>query len=167
MIKKLKKSLKTLKETKEFKKFKEDNPDSYLASCVIIINDKEPGDWQVDYYQPKKHKMTTFILKEKIELSGEDDIFQKHKSEVKELNVEKVKINLNKMLNTIEDLRKEKYPGEYPNKIIAVLQNQDGKIMWNITHLTSTLKIWNIKLDAEKGKVVEEKLENVFSMKAS
>jgi len=167
MIEKLKEGLKELKDTKEFKDFKKKNPKSYLASCVMILDEKKKGDWQVSYYQPEKHKITTFLLRNPIELKGEDDIFQKVKTKVKELKLEKVKVNLDKMIKIIEDFRKKKYPGDFPNKIIAVLQKSDDKTVWNITHLTSTLKIWNIKLDAEKGKIIEEKVENVFSLKAS
>ena len=167
MVEKLKKFVKELQNIKEFKDFKKKNPKAYLASCIVIINDKQVGDWQVDYYQPKNNKMTTFIIKNKIELKGEDDIFQKEKTEVKELKLENVKVNLDKMLKLIEDLRKKNHPGDFPNKIIVVLQNLNDKVVWNITHLTSTLKIWNIKLDAENGKLIEEKMENVFSLKAS
>lgn len=167
MVEKLKKAIKGLQKNKEFKEFKKKNPKAYLASYVVIIDGKKVGDWQIDFYQPGKHKMTTFILKEVIELKGEDDIFQKEKAEVKELKLNEVKINLNDMLKLVEEFRKEKYPGEFPDKIVAVLQNLNEKVVWNVTCLTATLKILNIKLDAKNGKVLEEKIENVFSLKAS
>jgi len=167
MVKKLKDGLEKLQKVKEFKEFKKKNHNAYLASCVIIVDGKNIGDLQIDYYIPKKHKMATFIIKEKIELKGEDDIFQKEKSKVNELKLEEIKVGLDKMLKLLEDFRKEKYSGDFPNKIIAVLQSLDGKATWNITCLTATLKILNIKLDAKTGKVLEDKLENVFSLKAS
>lgn len=167
MLEKLKKALKELKDLKDFKNFKKENSNAYLASCIVIIDGKNIGDWQVDYYQPVKHKMTTFTLKDKIELKGEDNIFQKEKVEIKELKLSEVKTGLDKMLKIVEDLRKKKYPGDFSNKVIAVLQNQDGKVIWNVTNLTSTLKVWNVKIDAKSGKIISEKMENVFSFKAS
>lgn len=167
MIEELKKTVKELQKFKAFKEFKKKNPDAYLASCVTIIEGKNIGDWQLDYYQPKKHKMTTFIVKDKIELKGEDDIFQKEKKVIEELKLDEVKVSLDAVLKLIEDFRKKKYPGDFPDKIIAVLQNIDDRIIWNVTCLTSTLKILNVKLDAREGKVLEDRIENVFSLKAS
>ena len=167
MIEKLKKAVKKLQDAQEFKNFKKKNPGAYLVSCIIITDGKKTGDWQVDYYQPKKHKITTFILEDELWLKREDDIFQKEKTGLKELKLNKVKISMDEMLELMEKLRKKKYPGDCPNKIISILQNLDGKTIWNVTSLTSTLKIWNIKLDAENGRVIEEKIENVFSLKPS
>ena len=67
----------------------------------------------------------------------------------------------------ISDLRKEKYPGDFPNKIIVVLQKFKNNMIWNVTCLTTTLKILNVKFDAKGGNVLEDKIENVFSLKAS
>ena len=167
MVDKLKKAIKDLQNVKEFKDFKKKNPKAYLASCVVIIDGKNVGDWQVAYYQPKNNKMTTFVIKDKVEVKGEDDIFQKEKVEIKELKLNGIKLSLNEMLKQIEDLRKKNHPGDFPNKIIVVLQNLDNRIIWNVTHLTSTLKIWNIKLDAKTDELIEEKIENVLSFKSS
>lgn len=167
MTEELKKAIKELQKFKAFKEFKKKNPRAYLASCVTIIDGKNIGDWQLDYYQPKKHKMTTFIIKDKIELKGEDDIFQKEKKEIKELHLKGMKISLEKALEILEGLRKKKYEGDSPNKIIAVLQMLEDKAVWNLTLLTTTLKILNVKLSAGNGTVLEEKIENVFSLKAS
>lgn len=161
------KAVKALQKIKIFKEFKKKNPKAYLASCVTIIDGKNIGDWQLDYYQPEKHKMTTFILKDKVELKGEDDIFQKEKKEIKELHLKNMKISLEKVLEILEGLRKEKYGGDFPNKIIAVLQMLGNKAVWNLTLLTTTLKILNVKLNAGNGTVLEERIENVFSLKAS
>jgi len=167
MVEQIKESLEELKKADVFKEFKEKNKDAYLASCMTIISGEEKSDLQLDFFQPENHKMTTFIIKDEIEMKGEDDVFQKEKKDVEELKLKNVNINLEKMLDIIEKLRKKKYPGEFPNKIIAILQSLDKKTIWNITHLTSTLKILNIKIDAKTGDIISDKIENVFSMKAS
>lgn len=167
MIAKLKQAIKDLQKIKEFKDFKKKNPKSYLASCVVIVDGKNVGDWQMDYYQPKKHKMATFIIKDEIEFKGEDDIFQKEKAEVKELNLDEVKIGFDEVLKLLEDFRKEKYPGDFPNKTIAVLQVAEDYPIWNLTLLTSTLKVLNVKLSAVDGNVISDQIENFLNFKAS
>lgn len=166
MLKKLRRAISKLKKDESFKGFKKDNPDAYLSSCVVITDGKNAGDWEMDYYQPKKHKITTFVLNKSVQRKGEDDVFQKEKSDVEELKLNEVKVGFDKMMGIVEDYRKKHYAGDYPAKIIVVLQRFNGRVIWNVTHLTSTLKIWNIKLDANDGKVIEERIENVFSLKA-
>lgn len=167
MAEKLKEGLKELQKAEEFKNFKKKNPKAYLASCVTIVEGKNVGDWQVGYYIPKKHKITSFVLKEHIESKGEDDVFQKEKTSIKKLNLKKVKINLSKALEILEKLRKKKYSGEFPNKVIAVLQVIEDEPVWNLTLLTTTLKVLNVKLDAVNGSVISDKIENFLSFKAS
>lgn len=167
MLENLKKSIEELQNLKEFKDFKKKNSDAYLASCVMIIDEKKVGDWQVDFYIPKKHKLMTFLLKEPVECKGEDNIFQKEKTPIKELKLENIGINIEKALDILEDLRKKSYKGDFPNKTIAVLQIVDDKPVWNLTLLTTTLKVLNVKLDAVTGKIISEKIENFLQFKAS
>lgn len=167
MLKKLRRAVRKLQKDKSFRDFKKVNSDAYLSSCVVIIDGKKVGDWEIDYYQPKKHKITTFVLGKNVQCKGEDDVFQKEKSDVDELKLDDVKVSFEGMLKSVEGYRKKHYAGDYPNKVIVVLQKLGDKAIWNVTHLTSTLKIWNIKLDAKDGKVVEERIENVFSLRAS
>ncbi len=167
MIEELKKTLEKLKDTKRFKEFQHKNPDAYLASCMFNVSGKNISEWQVDYYLPKKHKMISFILGEPIEMKGEDDIFQKEKAKIEKLILDDVKVNVDDMLDRVEKLRKEKHPGDYSNKIFAILQILEDRLIWNVTDLTTTLKIWNIKIDAKTGEVISDKMENFMSFKGS
>ena len=83
----------------------------------------------------------------------------------KKLKLGKVKIDFDRAMGIIEELRKAKYPGETPNKVIVLLQDIDGEILWNITYLTNSFNIWNVKVDAADGKVKSEKLESVIQFK--
>lgn len=167
MIAELKKAVKDVQKVKEFKDFKKKNPKAYLASCVVIVDGKKVGDWQIDFYQPSKHKMATFIVKDVVEFKGEDNIFQKEKAEVKELKLDDVKVGFDKMLKLLEDFRKKNYSGDFPNKTIIVLQTIEDYPVWNLTLLTATLKVLNVKLSAVDGKVISDHIENFLSFKAS
>lgn len=167
MVAELKRALKNLQKVKEFKDFKKKNPKAYLASCVVVIDDKKVGDWQIDFYLPKKHKMATFVVKDIVEFKGEDDIFQKEKAEVKGLRLDDVKIGFDKMLKLLEGFRKKDYSGDFPNKTIAVLQTIEDYPVWNLTLLTATLKVLNVKINAVDGKVISDNIENFLSFKAS
>lgn len=59
MVEELKKLIKSLEGYKEFKSFKKENPDAYLSSCMVTVEGKQLGEWQINYYLPDKCKMTT------------------------------------------------------------------------------------------------------------
>ena len=161
----LKNALDKTKSSKEFKDWQKSHPNSYLTSFFKIIENSSNQDWQLDFYYPEKNTITSFISTPEIKILEKDSkIFQKEKTAIEELKLEQVKINLKSALNTIETLRKNKYPNEKPNKIIIVLQNIETPL-WNITYLTSTLNILHIKINAQSGKIIEEKLDSILNFK--
>ncbi len=156
-------SLNKLHSSKEFKDYEEQNNNSYLCACFLIFGPEEQGTWQLDYYNKEKHEITSFILSEKIEVKTSEEIFQKEKKDVEELDLKKLKISFEKVLEITEKLRKEKYKHETPTKTIVILQN--AKPLWNITYLTASFKILNVKINAITGEIIEERLESVMGFK--
>jgi len=123
----------------------------YLVSC--FYQDK---NWKIDFYDPEKHRIYTYSkINEKI-VEQEDEIFQREKHELDELDIEKVKIG------RIEALEKINTEG---NKIMSILQVINGKTIWNITVITTEFKVYNAKVDAVTGELFEEKTESIFSFK--
>lgn len=163
----LKNILNKIKSSNEFKNWQKDHQDSYLTSFFKIIEDpSKPQDWQAGFYSPKKNRITSFISDNETKILEEDSkVFQKEKTTIEELRLEEVKINLKSALNIIEELRETKYPNEKPNKIIIVLQKIEVPF-WNITYLTSTFNILHVKINAQSGKIIEEKLDSVLTFKA-
>lgn len=168
MLKKLYMALGKLDNNKRFLEFRKKNKKSYFVSAFLMASDKDAkdADWQADYYSPEKHKITSFTFcNGSLEVKEDQEVFQKLHSDIKELELAKVKIDFDKAMSIIEELRKKKYAGETPNKFIVLLQNLDGEILWNITCLTSSFNIWNVKVDAVGGHVKSEKLESVIQFK--
>lgn len=168
MLTKLKNSLQKIKNSTLFKNWIKKNPGSYLCSCFSIIeNTTKDINWQIDFYSPKKDRITSFMVQDnKISiLESDSKIFKKEKTKIKELNLEKVKIDLNKALEIVNKLKEKKYPSEKVNKIVIILQQFENCI-WNITYLTSTFNVLNVKINTENGKILEEKLSPVLSFKS-
>ncbi len=162
----LKKLVKDLESAKEFKSFKKENPESYLASCVVTVKGKTSNEWQINYYLPEKSKMTTFVMKEPLQVINEQDIFQKEKKEVKELEFKDVKVNMKKALELLESFMKKKYKVEFPGETIVVLQVLEEGPVWNLTILTATLKVLNIKINAIDGEVLSDSIESFLQHRA-
>jgi len=159
----LKKLYDNVRDSKEFKDWHKKNQDFYLCSFFTILDEQ---GWQVDYYSPSKDRITSFICEKKVKMLNIDSkIFKKEGLKVDKLDLGEIKIDLKKALNIVLDLKNKKYPNEKANKIIIILQ-KIKKPLWNITYLTSTFNILNVKIDAKSGKVIEEKIMPALSFKS-
>lgn len=138
--------------------FKNWHTDEYLVSYLLVTNTPS-----VDFYSKKTKKITSFIISDKINLK-EDEIFQKEAKDLEELKLEDIKISLEQATQKIENIKTKKIPSEQVNKKIIILQQQIVPI-WNLTYLTSSLNLLNIKINAINGDIIEEKLESLLSFK--
>lgn len=153
-----------VKESKEFKGWQSNNKKSYLCSFFMILGDKENHHWQLDFYNPAKDAITSFLASDPIQLLEKDSkIFKSDKSKLNELNLDKIEIDFDEAIRLVEKVKIEKYPRENPTKKIIILQ-KTNKILWNITYLTTSLNILNLKIDASNGDILEEKFSTILSL---
>jgi hypothetical protein len=153
---------KKLSSSKELKDFKSKNKDAFLYACFFVSE----GNWQFDYYSPKDSFITTFEISDAVKVMPVDKAFKEDKARMSELHLSKVKVDFDKAGGIVNNLVASEYPGDkFFTKTIAILQNLDSKVVWNITLLTSTLKLLNVKLDASSGKVLSHCVESFLSMK--
>lgn len=155
---------KRLLKSKEFKDWKKKHKDCYLSSGFVIV-EKEQGPWKAAYYDKKKNKVTSFVMADKIEIEKEEEIFQKEKKEVNEVDMEKVKFELPQAIVMADNLQKKKYKGDDPVKIIAILQNLDTGQVWNLIYITQKFNTLNIKVDSSEGKIVEDKIASIMDFR--
>jgi hypothetical protein len=88
MLSTLKESLEKIKKSEEFGKWKKRHPKSYFCSAFL---DKI---WQLDFYDPSTDRISSFRSNETIEIQEEEKIFRKEKKEIKKLNLDEIKIDL-------------------------------------------------------------------------
>lgn len=158
-----------VKKLEKSSKFKELNKKSYLAHLFKMMDDLNKDIWQVGYYN-EDGTITTFIIEKKdIKVVPEQEVFQKTKRKVKKLDIDKVKIDLDKALDIAKDLQQKKFSGNTPLKIMVVLQNIANHIVYNITYITNSFNTLNMKIDAINGKVISYELTPMlqFQGKAS
>ncbi|MBS3107612.1 hypothetical protein J4468_01730 [Candidatus Woesearchaeota archaeon] len=166
MFEKLKKNYSALLKTKEFNSLKKEKPEIYLCSAFTVMEGKEFSEWQLDFFDTKDNKITSFILKNgKFEMTAAQEVFQEKESKIDELELGKVKLNLEETFEIIKKVRDEKYRGDNPSKIIIILQNMDNHEVWNVTYLTVNFNVLNFKIDASNGAIISEKCEPVFGFK--
>src|SRR3989344_5732788 len=93
-------------------------------SGAFIMADKEEDlentEWQLDFYEKEKDRITSYKMKEEIEVIENSEIFKQENSQIEELNLNEVKVKLSDALKTAKEiLEKDK---EHWIKIIVILQ---------------------------------------------
>lgn len=163
----LKAALKQLRQSHKFKEWFKNNNKTYFSYAFTMIENNEQADWQIGYYNKEKDKVTTFIVQKNILINPEEDIFKKSDMDVKEIDIDKVKLALNKILAKLDKFQKENYPRETILKKIIILQNFEklGNI-WNVTFITHGFSTLNIKVKADNGRVVEHNLAPLFEFQS-
>ena len=156
-------ALKKLNNSSEFTEWQNMHKNSYLSYGFIMIASDVQEDWQLGYYNPSNDTLTSFSIGSTIIQNPDAEIF-KNKTKVQKLNIDKVKVTLDKALHKSEKLQKEKYSGHDPLKKIVILQNLDMGQVWNITYITQTFKTLNIKINSETGEIVKYDLIDLFKV---
>ena len=156
-----------LEKSKEFKDWKKKNKDSFLAHVFKLLDDANKDDWQIGYYN-KDDTITTFIITPNdIKIAETENIFKKPEAKIKELDRKKIKIDITQALQTAEKIQTIEYKQETPFKIITILQKLDIGQVYNVTYVTQTFKVLNLKIDSETGKVLKKSLKSIMEFKAS
>ncbi len=160
----LKQEVERLHNSKEFKEWKKQNKQTYLVHGFIMLKGDKQTAWQIGYYDKKADKVTAFFMEEKIKISPPADIFKKQ-GILHKLDIDKIKINLDKALDIAE--REQKKHKEIIAETIAILQNLDMGTVWNITYLTKSFNVINLKIDAINGKILHQNKTSFLQYKAS
>jgi len=158
-------ALEKLKKSKKFIDLNKITKDIYFSYALIMLENNNIGPWHLGFYNKSTDKMITFIVdNEEIKMEKEEEIFKKPDMEVKQIDIEKVKIPYIEILKKAGEFQKKNYPNELTNKRIAVLQNlEDYGTVWNITYITNAFNTLNMKINAINGKILHHKLESLMS----
>lgn len=155
--------LSKLEASEPFKSWQKSNPDACLAHLFCMV-EKDASSWQAGYHDTKMDTITSFDIDgDTVTIRPPESIFKKEGMNVKELEREKIMVDLDDVLATAKELQERKYPSEKPIKRIIVLQTFTVGPVYNVTYVTKSFKTLNMKISSETGKVVEDQLAAIFS----
>jgi hypothetical protein len=161
-------ALQKLEQYAPFKDWKKINKDSYLthgfAMMENAVKDAEVQGWQIGYYDKKKDRITVFDISESITQSSDEEVFKKDKT-VKALDLTKVKITLQQAMEQVDKIKQEKYKAEVISKKIILLQHIKEGNVWNITYLSMSFNILNVKINAVDGTILQTTFESLLRWK--
>src|SRR3989344_2014398 len=151
----------SLLKTTVFKNWLTTHKQSYLSHFFSSISAqlKPKSTWEIGYFNPESQRITVFSQTEQsFTIKQEDDIFKSETGRVEWLELSKIKTNFEDMSLKCQEQIPALFPQESLGDGFVVLQKFEGKIQWNFTFVTKSLKFANIKINAASGAVDSHQL---------
>ncbi|MEK6888629.1 MAG: hypothetical protein AABW80_00815 [Nanoarchaeota archaeon] len=150
-----------LGKSQAFKQFMNENSDAYVAAGFFILDlEGNHNVHQIDYYIPKKKKIAAFTLDKEVTLQVLDLLNSKTPEK---LDI-KTKIDLEAIKGIVEDEMKNRNLTDDIKKIIAIIQNIDGKRLWNVNCVLSGMGILKAHVDDSSQSVLMMDKSSILDM---
>ena len=143
--------------TGDYLEWKKSNPSAYLTSVFAMFSGDHEKEWLVNYYNPGNSAITSFSAAGK---KNSEEAFKKEGS-IPELDMVEVKIGEPEAMDRAKKELMEKYPGNATQKTVVVLQKPEAVAIWNVTFITSSFKVINVKLSAAEGEVISRNASSI------
>lgn len=151
-----------LKASKTYQDFISKNPKAYLSSGFFVLDFQTKKNMhQIDYYIPEKQKMQTFILDGKEIISKEDDTINK---KIPKAIDQQVNLDLDVLKGLVQDEMKNHTITTKLQKIIAIIQNVDGKLIWNLNCITTDMGVLKVHISDSDHSILKFDKINLFDV---
>lgn len=158
-----KKAVNQLEQDPIFQEWKEANKGAFLSSAFIMLNENngKQDEWMIDFYDKQKDNITSFMVSDSVKQNPDSEIFKSGK-EIKEVVVNDVKVEFDKVLDLGSDFCRKQFPRETLKKTIAILQHLEFGQVWNITYITLAYKTINLKISSSTGEILKHGLVSLY-----
>jgi len=158
----LKEKYNKLLQTEMYKEFIEHHADYKLSHFFFVYEKNNFLEQHIGFYSKNDDKVVSFDLLKHIVSKPEDAM--KRNGIIPFFDVNDVKTGIDEALKISKDIQEKNYPPHTPNKYICILQVLENILNWNITIVTSTMHIINIKIDASNSKVLKNSAKPIMSL---
>lgn len=158
----IKEKLRQLKENKIFKGWYSKNKHCFLAH--IFISSENIDEFHYGFYDNKTDKITSFVVNSEIKKSEAEEIFKRPEAKIEELKINDIEIDLGEALERAKEILHKKYRNEGIAKYFVILQTFDKQI-YNMSHITTTMKLINLWISANDGKLLKENVESLMEFR--
>lgn len=162
-ISKLIQALEKSKTFKEFKKTKE-GKNAFLCAAFIILNIKQNSFENSLDFRDEKNIFTFKLASDSEVIMQKEEILPSRKQleEIKESVIKKIKIEPEDLREIVENQIEEKKIIGNLEEVIAVLQSQEDKLVWNLTCIVSGFVILSVQIDALSGELLKFEKKNLL-----
>jgi len=151
---KIKPYVEKLEQSEDYKNFRVKYPEAFLVAGFFVLDfETKANIHQIDFYLPKENKIAAFTLDEGIQLQLLE-LVKKETKPPEKMDIE-TNIDLDELSGILMDEMKNKGMSEEIKKIIAVVQNIDGKRIWNLNCVLSGMEILKAHVEDESKTVLK------------
>lgn len=153
-----------LESSEVFKTFEKENKGYYLAHGFIQLNKdfSEKSAWQVGYYSKDKDNLAVFETKP-LKLLPFEQAFKKDGT-ITNLKLDDL-IPLEKILKKLSLHLQTKYSSYIPNSHMLIVQVINEIPVFNITSITTSFHMINIRMDAKTGEIILDELKSILDLR--
>lgn len=152
-----------LEQSEEYKNFKVKYPDAFLVAGFFILDlETNQNIHQIDFYVPSEKKIAAFTLDGEVTLQLMDMMSKDGKSPEK-LDLE-TNIDLDALSGILTDEMHNRGISEDIRKIIAIVQNIDGKKIWNLNCVLTGMEILKSHVDDASQSVLKLERSSVMDL---
>jgi hypothetical protein len=129
---------------------------SYFCSAITFVLPGKPVDyWDLNYYNPKSCDISHVrVSSDIVELKSVDAPLKK--DEPKKIDIETLRFDIDAVLKTAMEFH-EKTNKSPVQRIFASLFSEESAI-WGINFILTNMKIFQVRIDARSGAVIDSKL---------
>jgi len=166
----VKAKLALLKESDAYATWISSHSDDYLVHFFVMMptfsTSLDTTHVQIGFYSKSEDVVTSFDIEgESVSQMPPQEAFKKE-AHIAALSFGLVTVDFKDGYTKALELQKEKYPGDTPTKVIFLLQQFENKAVYNITFITTSFNVLNVKISAEDGSVLADKKESLMAFKA-
>ncbi len=150
-----------LEKSKEYKSFISKYPDSFMIAGFFIL-DFEAGKnvHQIDFYVPKEKKVAAFTLDEGVNMQ----LLEMLNAKVPEKLALDTKTDLDALEGILSDEMHNRGMSEKIKKIIAIIQNINGKRIWNLNCVLSGMEILKSHVEDDSQTVLKIEKQSLMDI---
>jgi len=151
-----------LVKTEMYKEFIEHNPEYKLTHLFFVSESDNLIDEQIGFYSEKVDKVVSFdLIRHSV---SEPENAAKTSGTIPDFNVEDIKVDITDALKISKKLIDKEYSQHNTTKSICILQVLNKVLTWNITIVTNTLHMINIKIDAKDKSIISHSAQPIMSL---
>jgi hypothetical protein len=159
---KLKPLVEKLEQSDVYKDFRIKYPDSFMVAGFFVLDLEEGANiHQIDFYVPSEKKIAAFTMDGEITVKLLEILDPKKAPKKLDLNT---KIDLDAIQGILTDEMRNRGMSEDIRKIIAVIQNVDGKRIWNLNCVLSGMEILKSHVEDESKTVLKIEKTSVLEI---
>ncbi|MBX4196028.1 hypothetical protein KW805_00365 [Candidatus Pacearchaeota archaeon] len=148
-----------LNSSASYKDFMKKYKDSFMIAGFFILDlDQGKNIHQIDYFIPSQKKIAAFTLDGQVTVQ----ILESMSKKAPEKMDIKTNIDLDELAGILEDEMKNRSITEEIRKVIAILQMNEGKKIWNLNCVLSGMSILRAHVDDESKTVLKMERSSIM-----